>query len=177
MKLYDKINDLCDRNGITRKQMCFDIGLSYATLNSMMARKSKNITLTALQNIAKYFNVTLDYLVDDNIIDPNYGKVPLEIKQSEYITPDTPKVAEAYDKAKPDIQGAIRRVLLVEELKEDIHKEEPKKNLPNKNKVRTFNVDIVKEETVETEDLEWLAAEREYKERLTNKLVSRDDAR
>lgn len=72
MNFYDKIDKLCDLAGVSRKQMCNDIGLSYATLNSMIARQSKNITLTTIQNIARYFNVTLDYLMDDDIKAPLY---------------------------------------------------------------------------------------------------------
>lgn len=74
LKLYDKINKLCKSKKITKKQMCENIGLSYNTFNSMVARKSKAITLTTLQDISQYFDVTLDYLMDDTITDPNHGR-------------------------------------------------------------------------------------------------------
>ena len=54
--------------------MCESISLSYNTFNSMLRRQSKNITLDVIESIALYFDISVDYLVRDDIIDVNYGK-------------------------------------------------------------------------------------------------------
>ena len=74
MNIYDKMDFLCNRNKITRKELAESTNIPYATLNSMIARQSTNISLDTIKAIAKYFSVTLDYLIDDGILDPNYGK-------------------------------------------------------------------------------------------------------
>lgn len=80
MLFYDKIDYLCRVNKINRKQMCEGIELSYNTYNSMLRRKSTNITLDVIEKIANFFNVSVDYLVRDEINDPNF-------KQAETPTP------------------------------------------------------------------------------------------
>jgi len=65
--LYDKIDYLCEKKSISRKKLCENIDLSYATLNSMITRNSSSISVDTLVNISTYFNISLDYLLDDSI--------------------------------------------------------------------------------------------------------------
>lgn len=74
MDFYNKIDFLCKEKGLSRRKMCEEINLSYNTFNSMLRRKSTNITLDVIEDIANFLNVTCDYLIKDNITDVNYGK-------------------------------------------------------------------------------------------------------
>jgi len=74
LDFYNKIDSLCDKKGVSRRKMCESISLSYNTFNSMLRRQSKNITLDVIESIALYFDISVDYLVRDDIIDVNYGK-------------------------------------------------------------------------------------------------------
>lgn len=67
MTLYEKIDFLCDTNKIARKELARQTGISYATLNSMFSRQSTNISLETIRAIANFFNVSLDYLLADEV--------------------------------------------------------------------------------------------------------------
>ncbi|MFV0414045.1 MAG: helix-turn-helix domain-containing protein, partial [Oscillospiraceae bacterium] len=54
MTLYEKIDFLCKTNGITRKELARQTGISYATLNAMFARQSTNISLETIRAIANH---------------------------------------------------------------------------------------------------------------------------
>lgn len=73
MNIYEKIDYLIDRKGITRKFLCNEIGVSYNTLNSMIKRNSGSISVDTIRDIANFFNVSIDYLMRDEITDPEYG--------------------------------------------------------------------------------------------------------
>lgn len=67
MTLYEKIQFLCESTDITRKELARQTGISYATLNSMFSRQSTHISLETIRAIAKHFNVSLDYLLANEI--------------------------------------------------------------------------------------------------------------
>lgn len=71
---YRKIDDELSTLGKTRKDMCRETGISYNTLASLYQRKSENISLNILRAIARYLNVSLDYLIFDNVEVKKYGK-------------------------------------------------------------------------------------------------------
>lgn len=106
MLMYKKIDYLCDINNITRKEMCEKTGISYATLNSMIARQSKNISLDTIRLIADFFNTSLDYLIVDEISDINHGKcdtVQLNQEEQELIH----KYRELEEHGKEAIDGLL----------------------------------------------------------------------
>lgn len=58
--------------------MCEAINLSYNTYNSMLKRQSTSISLDTIKDIARYFDVSLDYLIIDEITDPGYSKQDIQ---------------------------------------------------------------------------------------------------
>ena len=69
---YDRFKELCDKRGISCNRAAIDMGLSNATPSQW---KKKGLTPKAdtLAIIANYFNVTVDYLLDE----PNVHAVDL----------------------------------------------------------------------------------------------------
>ena len=62
MNLKDKIQNLCDKQGITFKELGDSLGIG----NGVIARWSKSSpSVHTLNNVAKYFNVSLDYLMKE----------------------------------------------------------------------------------------------------------------
>lgn len=119
MDLYKKIDFLCDQNKVSRRKMCDDIHLSYNTYNSLLKRNSKGMALDTLQDIASYFNVSLDYLISDKITDPNYGKQDIIVIEDE---PDKSIIKKFLqlknNRSKYKIEGAIELCLEEEQSSE-----------------------------------------------------------
>lgn len=79
MNFYDKINTLLRDKKITKSKLCEDLQIPYNSLMSMFNRKSKNITMDVIEKIAEYLDVSVDFLVKDSIIDPDFGKMSVQI--------------------------------------------------------------------------------------------------
>ncbi|MDG0887898.1 helix-turn-helix domain-containing protein [Paracholeplasma manati] len=66
MDIYDRINELLEKNQKTRKEMCDELGISYHTLNSLYKRRTERIKFQMVQEIANYLGTTSDYLAFGN---------------------------------------------------------------------------------------------------------------
>ncbi len=77
MLFQEKIDKLLIENNIKNlKQLAHEIDIPYTTLWDYYSnpKRLEKAGLTNIQKIAKRLNCSLDYLADENIIDPNYGK-------------------------------------------------------------------------------------------------------
>lgn len=63
MDIYDRINYQLRSQRKTRKSLCDDMELSYATLSSLFQRRSKLMKLSTIVKISDYLGVTIDYLM------------------------------------------------------------------------------------------------------------------
>jgi transcriptional regulator with XRE-family HTH domain len=86
MDIFEKIDFLCQKRGISRKKMCSDIGMPYNTMNSMLKKHDvQQVDVGHMKNMGKYFGVTLDYLLDDSIQNPNLGNENVVLKDKKDI--------------------------------------------------------------------------------------------
>lgn len=67
MDLYDRIENLLNKNNLTKKALCERTGISYNTLASLFKRRSKRIEIETLQKIAECLNTTIEYLTTGQI--------------------------------------------------------------------------------------------------------------
>jgi len=75
MNLNEKLNLLIKEKGITRAELARQTGIPYTTIDGILKRNSfEKVKLNYIEALKKYFNVSLDYLIDNTIIDRNYGK-------------------------------------------------------------------------------------------------------
>ncbi len=76
MILTEKLDLLMQKKGINQRQLSQQTGIPYSTISNWYkdASNAQNAKLGALKSLRQYFSVTLDYLADDNIDDPNFGK-------------------------------------------------------------------------------------------------------
>lgn len=95
---YDRFKELCDKRGVSCNRAAIDMGLSNATPSQW---KKKGLTPKAdtLAIIANYFNVTVDYLLEE----PNVHAVELfqncggiSQEATEKIKPILPKKNERF---------------------------------------------------------------------------------
>lgn len=64
---YDKLTALCASKGISVTQFCRDVGLSNATATKW--KKGAIPFHSSLYRVSKYFNVEIEYLLDDRYLD------------------------------------------------------------------------------------------------------------
>ena len=70
-ELYNRIHSLCTENHVTITTMCKDAGVSRASLSDLKVGRKQSLSADTLMKIAKYFHVSVDYLVG-NVSEPNF---------------------------------------------------------------------------------------------------------
>lgn len=61
--IYDRISILCSQHGITGSRLCSDLGLSRGLLTDLKMGRKKDLYATTAYKIAKYFDVSVGYLL------------------------------------------------------------------------------------------------------------------
>lgn len=61
--LYNRISSLCAQRGITGGKLCAELGISRGILSDLKAGRKKDLTATTAYKIAKYFGVSVGYLL------------------------------------------------------------------------------------------------------------------
>lgn len=62
-ELYERINELCTRRGITGYKLCKDTGIRPSILTDLKMGRSQTLSTGNLAKIAEYFGVSVDYLL------------------------------------------------------------------------------------------------------------------
>ena len=147
MEMYNKINSLLKERGATKKNMCDNLSISYNSLMSMFNRQSKNIALGTIQAIADYLEVTVDYLIRDEITNIEYGKNTSSpfIEPNLFHAPNSPTTTDTnenellatYRELNTDNQAYIR-VRADELLKGQLSTEETKES--DTEDIKTFKI-------------------------------------
>jgi len=75
LKLTDKLDFLLESKQISRMEFSKQSGIPYMTIVNFYEKGTENVKLSTLKKIARYFDVSLDYIADDRIKDINYGKI------------------------------------------------------------------------------------------------------
>ena len=73
---YEKLQRLCASRGLSITQFCKEVGLSNATATKW--RQGAKPFHSSLYRISKFFDVEIEYLLDDNYID--YSTWLMEVK-------------------------------------------------------------------------------------------------
>lgn len=91
----ETLTKLMNERGLTKSMLAKDSGIPYTTIDGFYKKGCDNVKLSTLQKLAKYFNVTLDYLIfGDNVELTRHEKA----------------VIMAYRNS-PDMQPAVDRLL------------------------------------------------------------------
>ena len=101
MTMAEKIDQLMLAAGLNRRQLAVKTGVPYTTIDGWFKRSSQNAQLANVRKIADFFDVKLDWLVDDlqdsPPIDP--GDVDLALS-AELARMDEVKLARVLEYAK-----------------------------------------------------------------------------
>jgi transcriptional regulator with XRE-family HTH domain len=70
----NKLNYLLESKKLNKKQFSEKSDIPYTTIDGIYKKGYANIKLSTLKKIANFFNVSLGYLIVDEVLDINYGK-------------------------------------------------------------------------------------------------------
>lgn len=73
MTFCEKVVKEIEERGIKKSELAQAIGIPYTTLDSMLRRNSENVNISIVYKIAKFLNVSVNYLAFDEIDDKNSG--------------------------------------------------------------------------------------------------------
>ncbi len=83
-KLYETILELCQINEINITAMCRETGVSRASITDLKKGRSQTLSAESLSKIAKYFHVSIEFLLDEDTEKYNYlGKGNLYQERNE----------------------------------------------------------------------------------------------
>lgn len=74
MNFLEKLDFLMGRYNLSRSSLSQKSGIPYTTIDGWYKKGYEGLKLTTLRKLADYFNTSLDYWIQDEITDPNYGK-------------------------------------------------------------------------------------------------------
>lgn len=58
---------LLDKNNMSRNELAREVGIAPSTINSWYNRGYENVSLKTLRKLSRYFDITIDELVDGDI--------------------------------------------------------------------------------------------------------------
>ncbi len=69
MILTEKLDLLMNERGLNKSQLAAQSGVPYTTIVSLYEKGAENAKRSTLLSLARFFNVSLDYLADDRVED------------------------------------------------------------------------------------------------------------
>ncbi len=70
MTLTEKLNVLLNERSLNKSQLSAQSGVPYTTIVSLYDKGAENVKRSTLLSLSRFFNVSLDYLADDSITEP-----------------------------------------------------------------------------------------------------------
>lgn len=72
MSIYEKIDYLLKLNNLKQNTMCDALKIPTSTYSSMKQRNSKSISIEIIKDISIFFNISIDYFLNNNIKKEDY---------------------------------------------------------------------------------------------------------
>lgn len=74
MTFLEKLDSLMKEKGLNKNTLSAGSGIPYTTIDSFYKKGYENTKLSTVQKLAEYFDTTIDYLMREEITDPDFGK-------------------------------------------------------------------------------------------------------
>lgn len=74
MNFLEKLDLLMQNKGLNRHTLSQQSGIPYTTIDGWYKKGYQKAKLSTVQKLCDFFSVTLDYLMRDEVVDPQYGK-------------------------------------------------------------------------------------------------------
>lgn len=98
MTMTEKLDHLMDERGINKSELAQQSGIPYMTIVNFYKTGTENVKRSTLLKLAKFFDVSLDYLADDEVTDRTVA--PEIIGAAAHFDPSkmSPEAIEEYNK-------------------------------------------------------------------------------
>lgn len=63
--LYNKIQELCEKRGVSGYRMCRDVGIQPSIITDLKMGRRSSMKAETAQKVAEYFDVTVGYLLGE----------------------------------------------------------------------------------------------------------------
>lgn len=109
MNMIEKIKMMMDEKGLKKANVSEGSGVAYTTLDGLFKKGYENVRYPTLKKLATFFDVSLEYLMNDEIVDRNYGKHMLlsDLTQEEI------ELINAFRKLPQDKQIIIKDMIVI----------------------------------------------------------------
>lgn len=105
MTLIEKIEYLIRENHINKRKLSLESGIPYNTIRNFWLQGSEKMQLPTFRKLCNYFNVTMDSMAFDD------QEIQYKTDLSPAASPDTQRVAAAYDQADYFHQQMVKETL------------------------------------------------------------------
>lgn len=75
MNMLEKIQLMMDERGLKPADVSKGADIAYSTFDSMFKKGYEGTKLPTLKKLSRFFDVSLEYLINDEVDNPNYGKM------------------------------------------------------------------------------------------------------
>lgn len=113
MNFLEKLDFLMGKEGINRNKLSQISGVPYTTIDGFYKKGYENTKISTIRKIASAFNVSLDYLIDDNISDERYQPPKIKKAPSE-LSEEALSIAKKYNSLDERGRGAVKAILSYE---------------------------------------------------------------
>jgi len=113
MNLLQKLTELMQENGDTVASLSRKSGIPYTTIDGLFKKGFAGTRISTIQAIGRTYHVSMDYLILDEIDDPQYGLV------SEKLLPAERRLLSAWRAATPSAQEIALETLENHPAKQD----------------------------------------------------------
>lgn len=85
MNMLEKIQLLMAEKGINKADLSKGADIPYTTVDGLFKKGVENARFPTLKKLASFFDVSMEYLINDEEVDRNYGKVnPFDLTKDEH---------------------------------------------------------------------------------------------
>lgn len=79
MNFIEKLESLMKKEGLNNNTLAKKSGVPYTTIDALFKKGYEGVRMSTVKKLAAFFHVSLDYLMDDTVSDPNYGKADTDL--------------------------------------------------------------------------------------------------
>ena len=127
MNFLEKLDFLMGKMSINKSKLSQLSGVPYTTIDGFYKKGYENTKISTIRKIASALNVSLDYLVDDNISDESYQPPKTETTASN-LSEEAQQVAQDYSQLDQPGKNVVR--VVIQEEGKRVKAEKEKRQVP-----------------------------------------------
>lgn len=110
MNFIEKLDYMMERKGLSKSKLSQISGVPYTTIDGFYKKGYENIKLSTARKLSKALEVTLDYLLDDNVDDENDAFDSPFMKKAPLYSSEAMRMAKDYDRLDSWGRQAVREL-------------------------------------------------------------------